>query len=179
MENFPSNITVRQQKKMDNFIIKLVSSNGESTELDRLLWEILWKPLNFPRIVRDSFKLDGQSIELVAKVDGRIVGGLVANWTTGSEVEIRHIALRPEFQNLGVGRHLVESLISTISKQGCSCIHSIARNTSVGFFRKLNFKTSPGTPPEHPEFKRHGITFNLMKMNVEQKNPADGKKRRR
>ena len=158
---------------MYNLTIALVNSKKESTELDHLLWEMLWKPLGLPRDVRDSFKLDGECLEIVAKVDRRVVGGLVANWRDDSEVELRHIALKPEVQNQGIGRQLVTALISTVLRQGCSRIHTIARNTSAGFFRKLNFATSHGTPPEHPAFKKDGIIFELMERTFEQKNPAD------
>ena len=103
----------------------------------------------------------------------------MANWINDSEAELRHIALKPEVQNQGIGRQLVTSLISIISCQGCLRIHTIARNTSAGFFRNLGFKTAPGIPPEHSDFKKHGITFELMERNVEQANPADGKTRRR
>ena len=153
---------------MDKLTIAPVSSKTESKELDHLLWEVLWKPFGLSRNVRDSFKLDGECVELVAKANGRLVGGLVANWTTPSEVEIRHIALKPEVQNQGAGRQLVTFLISTVSRQGCFRIHTVARNTSAGFFRKMGFKTAHGTPPEHSDFKKHGITFELMERIVEQ-----------
>ena len=142
-------------------------------ELDHLLWEVLWKPLGLSRDFRGSVKLDGESLELVVKADGRIVGGLVANWIGDSEVEIRHIALRPEVQNQGMGRRLVMYLISTVSGQGCVRIRTIARSTSVGFFRKLGFTISPGKPPEHPDFESHGITFVLMEKDVAQTGQGD------
>ena len=44
-----------------------------------LLWEILWKPLSLPNNIRDKFKFTGETIELVAKSDEILVGGLGAN----------------------------------------------------------------------------------------------------
>jgi GNAT superfamily N-acetyltransferase len=152
---------------MDRLTMAFANSKTESMELDHLLWELLWKPLGLSRGFRGSFKPDGDCLELVVKADGRIVGGLVANWIGGSGVEIRHIALEREVQNRGIGRRLVMSLISTVSAQGCIRIQAIARSTSVGFFRKLGFTSSPFEPPEHPDFKKHGITFVLMEMDVE------------
>jgi GNAT superfamily N-acetyltransferase len=151
---------------MDKLTIAFVNSKTESMELDHLLWEVLWKPLGLPRDFRGSVKLDGECLELVVKADGRIVGGLVANWIDASGVEIRHLALKPEVQNQGIGRRLVTSLISTVSGQGCVRVQTIARSTSVGFFRKLGFTISPGKPPEHPDFEKHGITFVLMERDV-------------
>ncbi len=160
-------------KEMDRLTIAFVSSKTESMELDHLLWEVLWKPLGLPRGFRGSLKLDGECLELVVKADRRIVGGLVANWTDDSGVEIRHIALKPEVQDRGIGRRLVTSLISTVSGQGCVRIQTIARSTSVGFFRKLGFTSSPGEPPEHPDFKKQGITFVVMERDVDQPGRSD------
>jgi len=158
---------------MDEVTIAPLSSETESKELDYLLWEVLWKPLGLPRGFRGLVKPDGQCLELVVKADGKIVGGLVANWIDDSAVEIHHIALEPEVQNQGIGRRLVTSLISTVSGQGCVRIRTIARSTSVGFFRKLGFTISPGKPPEHPDFEKHGITFVLMERDVEQPGRGD------
>lgn len=158
---------------MDKLTIAIVNSSTESMELDHLLWEVLWKPLGLSRDFRSSLKRDGECLELVVKADGRIVGGLVANWIGDSEVEIRHIALRPEVQNQGMGRRLVMCLLSTVSGQGCVRVRTVARSTSAGFFRKLGFTISSGEPPEHPDFEKHGITFVLMERDVARTGQGD------
>ena len=143
-------------------------SEADLSELNDLLWEVLWKPLDLPRDFRDSFKMDGKSLEIAARLKGSLVGGLVANWTSPKEVEIRHLAIREENQKQGIGVRLIEVLLEEISGKGCARLHTIARNTSAGFFRKLRFRTAPGQPPEHPAFKKHGITFELLEKDVEQ-----------
>ncbi len=147
---------------MDEIRIKLAATQQESEELDRLLWDVLWQPLDLPRSVRDSFKLDGVCLELVATVGDQIVGGLVANWTSETQVEVRHIAVVPDRQHQGVGRQLATALIADVSAEGCRLIHTIARSTSVTFFEKLGFATLPGGPYEHPDFTKHGISFDKM-----------------
>ncbi len=138
------------------------------SELDDFLWEVLWKPLGLPKNIRDSFKLDGKCLKLVARSEDGLAGGLVANWTTPSEVEIRHIAIRPETRKQGIGILLVAVLLKEISAQGCTRVYTIARNTSVDFFHKIGFRTLPEKPPEHPTFAKHGITFELMEKQVKQ-----------
>ena len=160
-------------REMDKLTIAIANTSTESMELDRLLWEVLWKPLGLPQDFRGSVKLGGECLELVVKADLRIVGGLAANWIDDSEVGIRHIALRPEVQNQGMGRRLVMYLISTVSGLGCVRVRTIARSASVGFFRKLGFAISPGKPPEHPDFESHGITFVLMEKDVAQTGQGD------
>lgn len=149
-------------------VIQQFTTPNERAALDELLWVVLWKPLNLPRNIRDSFKLEGGYLELGAKLDDVLIGGLVANWTSPTEVEIRHLVVRPQNQNQGVGARLVGELWVRVSRQGCARVHTIARNTSAGFFRKLGFTRAPGEPPEQPHFKRHGITFELLEKSVEQ-----------
>jgi N-acetylglutamate synthase-like GNAT family acetyltransferase len=158
---------------MSEVTIEPAASLKDEDELDELLWRILWHPLGLARRVRQGFKVDGESLELVAKENGRITGGVVAVWTGDTEVELRHLAVVQEAQNQGVGRRLVESMIEIVRPKGCRRIHTIARNTSVGFFRNVGFRTAPGAAPEHTVFKKHGIVFELMDRIVEPTGAAD------
>ena len=152
---------------MSDLTIELVKSKADAEELDTILWEVLWMPLGLPRNIRESFKLEGSCLEFAVKSDGELVGGLVANWTSSTEVELRHIGLKPKAQNQGAGSHLVEVLIANVAQEGCTRIHTVARNTSVCFFKKLGFTVAPGQAPEHPVFKKHGISFKLFEMKPE------------
>ena len=157
--------------------IEIVASSADAEELDCLLWQTLWKPLNLPRDVRQQFRVDGEQLELVAKARGQIIGGLVAVWTGEDEVELRHLAVRPDAQNQGTGQRLVAVLVEMVVPRGCRRIHIIARNTSSGFFRKLGFRTAPGVAPEHPDFKKRGVVFELMERIVEAAGASDALQR--
>ena len=152
---------------MSDVVIESATSPKDIDELDELLWRILWQPLGFPRDVHQEFKVEGESVELVAKESGRVTGGVVAVWTGDTEVELRHLAVAPEAQNQGTGRRLIESVVEIVRPKGCRRVHTIARNTSVDFFRSLGFKTASGTAPEHPVFRKRGIVFQLMDRMVE------------
>lgn len=149
---------------MNNIEIATVSSRDESEALDAILWDILCKPLDLPRNIRDSFKLEGKSLELVVKSNSTVLGGLVANWTSPTEVELRHLVLKPEIQNQGVGSQLVKELIKMVSEEKCSRVHTIVRNSSVAFLKKLGFSVAEGEAPQHPVFLEHGITLELMQI---------------
>ena len=145
--------------EMNEMEIREVRSEDESAELDVLLWEVLWQPLNLPCSTREAFSIEGELLELVAMADSQMLGGLVANWVSPIEVELRHLAVRPEAKGKDIGRKLVGKLISIASKRKCSTVSTIARSTSAGFFKELGFIHQPGKAPEHPVFKKHGITF--------------------
>lgn len=147
---------------MGNLVITQATTKKEQAELDQLLWDVLWKNLGFDRDIRQSFLLEGKAVELVAKIDGRVIGGLVANWTAGSEVEIRQIAVMEGFQGLGTGQGLVKCLVDMMLKEGYQSIKTVARQSSVEFFEKLGFRISPIQHPQHPVFMKHGIRFVVM-----------------
>lgn len=53
-------------------IFKTAILEEEKTELDRLLWDILWRLLGLQRRIHQSFKLNSPQIDLIA-VDCSIV----------------------------------------------------------------------------------------------------------
>ena len=163
----------RDSQKANKTSVEIVKTACNVAEIDELLWSVLWQPLGLPRDIRNNFNIDGEKIELAAKENKQIIGALVAVWTNGNEIELRHLAVAPNHQRKGVGRSLVAELCRISSDRMCHRIHTIARNTSISFFRKLGFQIAPGDPPEHPVFKRHGITFELMEKNIEQGGQPD------
>ncbi len=153
--------------------IESVTSADAAARLDELLWVVLWRPLGLPRDIRHTFRLEGEEFELVAQENGQVIGGLVAVWTGGAEIELRHLAVASHAQGHGIGRSLVTELYCIAKAKNCRRIHTVARNTSAEFFRTLGFQTASGQAPEHPIFLGHGITFELMERFVEQGTPAD------
>lgn len=142
--------------------VDVVKTSEDAEAIDELLWRVLWKPLGLPRNIRKDFAVEGREIELAAIKNECVIGGIVGVITSGNEAELRHLAVHTESQGQGIGKKLVEEFIRIITESGCRRIHTIARNTSAGFFRKLGFETASGIPPDHPMFRTHGITFELM-----------------
>jgi N-acetylglutamate synthase-like GNAT family acetyltransferase len=150
--------------------IRKAELNKERQELNTLLWEVLWKPLDFPPDIRKEFELDYPQIELIA-IDNQtqeFIGGLVANRISDKTLEIRHLAVRTDRRGKSVGTTLVEKLLEFGRQEAIVKIQTHARNTSIGFFHRLGFK-STGKQLQHPEFSRHGITFQLVEMRVTEK----------
>ncbi len=151
---------------MECINVYTVKNKAEAEELDALLWRELWQPLGLDRNIRHKFKVEGKEIELVAKLNEQIIGGLVAIQTSDKEIELRHIAVSSNAQRKGAGRALVNKLISIASSKNFHKIRTIARNTSVDFFRAMGFQTTTEEPPEHPVFLKHGITFEIMEKEL-------------
>ena len=147
---------------VNDIVIEPVTTQAQAKELDRILWEVLWQPIGLPRDIRETLKLEGTSIELVATRGSKVLGGLVAVWLSAETLELRHIALRPEFQRTYVGTRLVSELMAVAEAGGCLVIQTYARNTSVVFFARLGFVALSEEPLDHPDFSKHGISFLQM-----------------
>jgi len=147
--------------------VEIVRTAEDTAQVDELLWLVLWQPLGLPRNIRSKFNIDGEKLELAAKINGKIVGALVAVWTAESEIEIRHLAVETGHQRKGIGRSLIGGLCRIASVSTCHRIHTIARNTSAGFFGGVGFQPAAGRAPDHPVFLVHGITFVIMEKIVE------------
>lgn len=145
--------------------VHAVNTDPEKDELNRLLWEVLWRPLGLPPDIGQSFKLSGPQMELTALEGEVMIGGLVANWLSENRVEIRHIAVKPEFQDRKVGQRLVEELFLQIRRDYPVTVQAHARNTSLGLFLKLGFQTGSEIPAP-PAFASHGITIYEVRLEL-------------
>jgi len=145
--------------------IRQTTTPEDKLEVDWLLWEVLWEPLGFPSNIRDSFKLDKPQIDLIAVENGTVVGALVANWLSDNEIEIRHIAVRQDYQGKSVGTLLVKELYGLVQRKTPLTVKTHARNTSVGFFSKLGFISS-GSQLYIKEFTKHGIWIQPMLLEI-------------
>lgn len=154
--------------KINPVTISRITDEKELQSLDLLLWEMLWKPLGLPRNVRDSFALAGEAIELAAKQNETIIGGLVAYRISERHVELRHIAVYPDYQNSGTASRLINELVEIVRRENVEEVCTVARNTSADFFKKLGFCAISAKPLEHPDFKKYGIYFVEMKKNISQ-----------
>ena len=143
--------------------IKVAESDAEKRALDQLLWDVLWQPLKLPRNVRNAYGLGKPEIELIAVSRNKAIGGLVANQLSENRFEIRHLAVRPEYQRQSVGRLLIQELIKRLRTRSAVWLQTYARNTSTDFFSRLGFKQEGGLV-EHQDFTKHGIRFQRMEF---------------
>jgi N-acetylglutamate synthase-like GNAT family acetyltransferase len=148
-------------------MIKFAESKNELDQLDELLWQVLWEPLNLRRNIRTEFSLPGETIQLIALDEKVVVGGLVANWTNLEQVEIRHLAVTQSHQCKAIGTNLISKLFELIKKDKPVRIQVHARNKSYNFFTKTGFESIDNRWIEHPDFEKYGIRFKLVEKVVE------------
>jgi len=140
--------------------ISYLASNRHD-RIEALLWDVLWKPLSFGKEMRNELRLESEEIILIANVEDKTVGVLVANVESENVYEIRHIAVRNEYQKIGIGKRLIRRFEKDKIDDKRTIIRTISRNSSQPFFENLGFRKISDYP-DHPKFIKHGITFSLM-----------------
>ena len=113
------------------------------TEVVVALWERcgLTRPWNDPR--RDiARKLTEQRDSfLVALIDGRIVGSVMAGYD-GHRGWINYLAVDPEVQRHGYGRQLMDAAEQCLRHAGCPKINlqvRVENEAAVAFYTRLGF----------------------------------------
>lgn len=126
-------------------------------EVEELLNQILWAPLGIVVDNRDIFFNDKakEKFYIAVRNEDKLVIGCLVLTTDQPLVEIRHLAVRTDFQNQGVGKSLVKSVLNDWPDRR---IDVIIRSTSVRFWERLGFRPS-GDWMEHQSFNKHGISF--------------------
>jgi len=140
------------------------ATDADLPQADRLLWDVLWRPVGLARDIRKRFKLPGREIVLVAVDSQGVVGAIVGQQVSDEEMEIRHLAVAEDCQRKGVGSTLVARLLDRCRELGVRAVCTHARNTSQAFFERHGFAAIPGETLTHPDFARHGISFLKMRL---------------
>ncbi len=143
--------------------IRTAAGEEESAHLAGVLWRVLWEPLGLPKDAGQAFALTLPRIELVAVRCDSVVGGLVAYRLVEGDIEIRHLAVLPQYQRQSVGRRLVCELLRRAEQEGFTGVETYARNTSAGFFAGMGFVPT-GERLEDAHFEKHGMYFERMRL---------------
>lgn len=78
---------------------------------------------------------------LVAEIDGRVVGSVMAGWD-GHRGWLNYLAVDPGTRRSGVGRSLVQEAESRLAAQGCPKVNLQVRTSNRGvldFYRRIGY----------------------------------------
>ena len=134
------------------------SENLLKKTAQELMYQVLWAPYdispeNTCEILEKNQINDSYYVAITnTRVD--MIGCMVTR-EEGYTLEIKHLAVKEEFQRKGVGRSLFNHVLNSST---CKYVEVIARNTSRIFWEKLGFNPC-GRWIKHPLFTKHGIIF--------------------
>lgn len=79
---------------------------------------------------------------LVSESDGQVVGYIFAR-AAGGEAEILNLAVHPAHRRRGVGRRLLEEILTRVAKRGAALLFLEVRASNTvaqAFYREMGFK---------------------------------------
>ncbi len=114
-------------KEVDRITIQRMSLDDldEVARLEKLCFSDPWTKQSFQEDLEHQF-----SISLVVRFDQRIIG-YTCLWCVDEQMEIANIAVSPEFRRKGIGRMLIETIISESIKRGCHSAHLSVRESNL------------------------------------------------
>ena len=86
---------------------------------------------------------------VVAEIQGKVCGCAALRDFGGDLLELRSVVVSPEFQGQGIGKIMVESVISTLRNSGRSHWRLFTLTTTPAFFKTLGFQET--AKEEFPE----------------------------
>ena len=128
------------------------STDFESKEIVNML-----NDFNFAQVEPDNH----QPLKISAKVDGRLVGGLVGG-TYWSWLYIDVLVVHPDFQGQGIGKTLLEKAETKAVQRLCIAAHLNSHDfQAVDFYQKYGYKII-GTLEKLPRNHKKHILFKLL-----------------
>ncbi|XEC93499.1 GNAT family N-acetyltransferase [Paenibacillus tarimensis] len=142
-------------------IYKLTNDLEEIIISEKLLYEVLFKPIDLSNSARQQFKIPGDEYFFVA-FDGTEAAGVMLVVVNGDYVELRHGAVSCKYHGKGIGSGLWNEVQRFLQDKGIRTIELYSRNTALGFWTKLGFEEISGWI-DHQLFARHEIRFKKMR----------------
>ena len=105
--------------------------------------ELLRKPIGLDLYCEDLSQED-RDWHIGAFVGGKLIGCLVLTPLNDREIKMRQVAVKEDYQGLGIGRRLVEYAELFAREKGYSAIVLNARKSAIGFYEKLGYKVVGG-----------------------------------
>jgi N-acetylglutamate synthase-like GNAT family acetyltransferase len=125
--------------KLKSYIIRNPKTKKEFENYYMLRWEVLRKPLGKSLdSIKDEHETNSFHVIAIAS-SGEILGvGRLHNLNDES-CQIRYMAIKDKYRNLGIGRGIVINLIEQAQKENKKKIILHSRENSVNFYKKNGF----------------------------------------
>ena len=125
--------------KSKSYLIRSPKNKKEFDAYYMLRWEVLRKPLGGSlESTKDEF--ESKSYHVIAITSkGEILGVGRLHDINNESCQIRYMAIKDKYRNLGIGRGIVINLIEQAQKENKKKIILHSRENSVNFYKKNGF----------------------------------------
>ena len=140
--------------------IRIITPGSTDYEaMIRLRLTALLEPIGVPASYIDREK-ESRDTFIGAFLQGDIVGCCVLTRIDASLVQLRQMAVRPDWQGKGVGAAIVRFAEETARAQRYACLMMHARDPVIGFYEKCGYRIAG------PQFFEVGIGHHKMEKNL-------------
>jgi len=125
--------------------IKQPETPEEFAQYFDLRWRVLRAPWQ-QAVGSEKDKLEDSCHHIMAcNKAGTVIGVARLQFNSGSEAQIRYMAVDPEYTGNGVGRKIITALEAIALENGRGLVILDAREPAVGFYQKLGYKITEKT----------------------------------
>jgi len=122
------------------FEIRTPQTQREFDDYFDLRWRILRAPWNQPR-GSEKDELENKSFHIMVCDKNNIIAGIGRlHFNTKLKAQIRYMAVAPGHEGKGAGKLVVATLEQHARKKGAEIIMLHAREQTVEFYKKINYK---------------------------------------
>ncbi|MBE9897056.1 GNAT family N-acetyltransferase [Enterococcus casseliflavus] len=90
-------------------------------------------------LIKESPVEEKQDIHLVARQDERIVGTLLLHPCSSKSIQVKQVALHPDYQRQGLGKNLINYAEQIARNLNYSTLFLTGRKQAWGFYRRLGY----------------------------------------
>lgn len=146
---------------MDKAIIKVISTEEKEYAYALALRDkVLRKPLGLS-IENDDLSKEARAYHVVAMNKEDVVGTLYLISLQEGVLQMKQVAVDPDFQGSGIGQQLVQKAEDAAASTGCMEIQLNARSNAWSFYKNCGYRFVSGP------FKEVGITHKKMKKRLD------------
>jgi len=89
------------------------------------------------------------------------LAAVVSLFQNGTDFQFRKLAVDPEYQHKGIGSSLLAYITDHAVKNGGTRIWCNARDTAIGFYLKLGYRSTGGEI-----FSKNGINYEIVEKEI-------------
>ncbi len=145
---------------MDGIVIAHISSSSDKyRQVWELREEVLRKPLGLS-LRNEDLSRDHTDVIFIAEEGQKVIATLMMHHIDERQIQLRAMAVSPEYQGKGVGSMLVKGAEKFSAEKGYVKIILHARKVAVDFYKSLGYKVVSD------EFTEVGIPHYMMEKSI-------------
>ncbi len=144
--------------------LRAPNTTDEFSQYYQLRWEILRKPWQQPLGSEQDEQENNAVHRMIIDEQGKVLAVGRLEKSSHQQGQIRYMAVDDKSKGQGLGQQIISELESQANKLGMKKICLNARDTAVGFYKKLGYKNQGYSHTLFDEIKHYTLVKTLVKL---------------